>query len=48
METRILNVKISDASHKKIRDYLIANKERLKNLDNAMDEFIQNSTIKEE
>lgn len=48
METKTLHVKISIASYRKISDYLASDKERLKNLDNATDEFIQNSTIKEE
>ncbi len=45
MQTRTLHVKISDESYKKISNYLDADKERLKNLDNAADEFIQNSRI---
>lgn len=48
MTTRTLHVKISEQSYKKISNYLDADKDRLKNLDNATDEFIQNSRIKEE
>lgn len=47
MQTRTLHVKISDESYKKIESYLHADKDRLKNLDNATDEFIQNSKIQE-